>query len=118
MPLETLILMENTGLDDMTLRYFGNLVVNDRIANTTRNRIVSCVAEDQTNRVEGLVEITLTVDERVFVLADRYPLGVLRRLIDGEGQTVDTVRTIDGLIAVLVLLALRQFVVHVISRTV
>ena len=71
-----------------------------------------------TNRVEGIVEITLTVDECVFVLADGDPLGVLRSLIDGEGQAVDAIGAVDGLIAVLILLAFRQLVVHVIRRTV
>ena len=118
MPLDSLVLMEDAGLNDMPLRHFGDLVINDRVTNGARNRIVSRIAEDLTNRVEGLVEITLTVDERVFVLADGDPLGVLRCLLDGEGQAVDAIGAVDGLIAVLILLAFRQLVVHVIRRTV
>ena len=34
MPLNGLVLMEDTGLDDMSLRHFRDLVVNDRIAYT------------------------------------------------------------------------------------
>ena len=117
-PIDRLVHMLDALLDDMTLRELIDLHINDTVANRTCVVTTNGIANNGTYRVQILVKITLAVDDRVFVLAYVIALYYPRRLFDGQGQTIDTVRSVDRGITPFVLLALRQRIVYMVCRTV
>ena len=112
MPVETLAYMQNTGLDAMILRNLGDLEVDDTVALVLAVRLGNRVAEYLTNRIFNRIEITLTVDDRIFILAERDVFGALRCRNDGQVDTIDTIRVVYGLVGILVLLGLADRVLQ------
>ena len=100
----------------MTLRYLRDLVVDDTIAYVSIVVLVCRIAEDRTDRVDHRIEITLAVDDRIFVLADRDTFSPFGSRIDGQVQAVDTVGVVHCLVAVFILFRLADSMLQVIVR--
>ena len=115
-PYKALIDVQDTLLNDMILRDLGDLQVDDTVALVTRVLLVYRIAEHETDGVFDRVEITLFVDDRVFVLAYLDTLYALRSRIDGQVDAVDTVGVIiDRLEYILILFGLTHRVLQILT---
>ena len=104
--------MQDLGLSKMALWNLGDLVVDDTVALVPGVILVHRVVEDLTNRVQYRVEITLAVDDRVFVLADGQADSSFRCRNDSQVNTIDAVHTVDALECILILLGLSDFMLQ------
>ena len=99
----------------MTLRCLGDLVVDNTVALVRAVVLVHCVAEDKAYRIQNRVEITLAVNDCVFVLADCDTLHTFRRGINREVDTIDTVCVMNRLEYILILLGLTDRVLQILA---
>ena len=111
-PLKGLTYVFDTGLDNMTLRCDGDLIVDDRVTCIAFIMLVSRVVINHTRFVDRLVEIAFTVDDRISVLADRDPFCTSRSGYDGEVQTIDTIGSVDAFQRIFVLFGLTDRVLQ------
>ena len=107
--------MQDAGLDRMALFRFGDLEVDDTVALVRAVVLVHCVAEDKAYRIQNRVEITLAVNDCVFVLADCDTLHTFRRGINREVDTIDTVCVMNRLEYILILLGLTDRVLQILA---